>query len=104
MEDVRREFLEGARPGPRPKAAAFQGLRFSERSAPRQPDRGALEPVPSRAQLPRAAVVRATRRSSSRRTPAVLNGRCRGRKWKGPLGRTRRGGQARRVFIEERTR
>lgn len=38
MEDVRREFLAGARPGPGPKAAAFQGLRFSERSEPRGPD------------------------------------------------------------------
>lgn len=63
-------------------------------------------PSPTRAQpAPRPAVVRATPRSPGPRMPFVLNGRRRGRKWKGPLQRTRRGGpRVRRVFIEEQNR
>lgn len=64
---------------------------------------GPWSPSPTRAQpAPRPAVVRSTPRSPGPRMPFVLNGRRRGRKWKGPLQRTRRGGpRVRRVFIEE---
>lgn len=62
---------------------------------PRSPSLTRAQPAP------RPAVVRATPGSPGPRVPFVLNGRRRGRKWKGPLQRTRRGGpRVRRVFIE----